>query len=124
MINRCTNQGSALRSPIGNTANQHFFYEPMSCRIAPRIQPAKQNKDLTTRKKVVGLGAIAFSNFTTQIVIFQSARISILRTAIGRKTLRAAQICPQIKKLFFLPNGGFHRGCLETPYFIPRPSYT
>ena len=34
------------------------FYEPMSCRIALRIQLAKQNKDPAVRKKFMGLGAI------------------------------------------------------------------
>ena len=59
-------------------------------------------KHLTVKKKVMWLVVMEFGYPTTQTVIFESAQISILRTAICRKTPRAGQIWSQMKKLFFL----------------------
>ena len=44
-----------------------FFYEPMSCRIAVRIQLAKQNKDPTVRIFFMGLGAIKKNKFSIKV---------------------------------------------------------
>ena len=63
-------EGPGMKSGFMRFGFQSLVLEPMSCKIAVRIQLAKQNKDPTVRKKVMWLGAIAFHNFTMRIVIF------------------------------------------------------
>ena len=115
-------QGSAMKSGVGSTENSIFFYQLILCSFSMRIRWCKENKLLTV-EFAVGIFLKSFFIYLTHIFgEKKSAQISILSTAIDRKTMFPVDWCTQIvflifRKIEFLDsdasNATFHRKTLR-----------